>query len=258
MPWTPDAPQLHFEVLGDGPPIVLLHEMGGSIFSWSLVADQLSTRLQVISVDLRGAGLSERAAAPYSFDDLAQDLLRVIRTLSPGRPPIVAGMAASAAVALRAAELSPDEIRALVLCGPALSLDAAGRQQALERADLVAAKGMRVMADPALARMYPEDFRRADFEAYRGRFIAHDPHAFAALNRAFAGMTVAPEQVGLPTLVLAGTQDVRTVAVVENATRFMPNCRLEAIPAGHVMAHQQPQLVAEQILAFAETLSDSC
>ena len=42
-------------------------------------------------------------------------------------------VAAGAVMALSAAALSPDQIGGLVLCSPALSLDASGREQTLAR-----------------------------------------------------------------------------------------------------------------------------
>ena len=45
-------------VEGRGKPVVLIHEMGGTMESWSLVAPLLSGKRWVVRYDTRGAGFS--------------------------------------------------------------------------------------------------------------------------------------------------------------------------------------------------------
>src|SRR6266571_453955 len=43
-----------------GPPVVLLHGLASSARTWDLVAPLLARRLQVVAVDLRGHGESDK------------------------------------------------------------------------------------------------------------------------------------------------------------------------------------------------------
>lgn len=51
---------------GDGVPLVLLHEMGGTLKSWDLVRALLPGRAS-LALDLRGFGLSEKPPGPVTI-----------------------------------------------------------------------------------------------------------------------------------------------------------------------------------------------
>lgn len=255
MAWTHGGPSLFYECEGQGSAILLVHEMGGSSWSWAFVAEELRRRHRVATFDIRGAGLSEKAPLAFSFDDLAQDVLSICQAADLDRP-VVVGMAAGAAMALSAAARSPDQIGGLVLCSPALSLDASAREQTLVRAAAVAEQGMRSIADGALSRTYPESLRGGDYAEYRARFLAQDPASFAQMNRAFADTAFSLEAVAHPTLVLVGDQDVRPIEAVAQAAARIPGAVFEIVEgAGHVMARHQPMKLASRIAAFAASLS---
>lgn len=255
MAWTHDDPSLFYECEGQGRSILLVHEMGGSSWSWDIVAEQLRRRHRVATFDIRGAGLSEKAPPAFSFEDLAHDVISICQAADLDRP-VVCGVAAGAVMALSAAALSPDQIGGLVLCSPALSLDASAREQTLARATAVAEQGMRSIADGALSRTYPESLRGEDYAEYRARFLAQDPASFAQLNRAFAAAEFSLEAVAHPTLVLAGDQDVRPAEAVAQAAAKIPGAVFEIVEgAGHVMARHQPLKLASRIAAFAASLS---
>ncbi|MHB8087674.1 MAG: alpha/beta fold hydrolase, partial [Anaerolineaceae bacterium] len=55
---------LHYELRGSGPPIILLHGFGENLFTWRYLIDPLSRTHQLILLDLKGFG-----ASPKPFDD---------------------------------------------------------------------------------------------------------------------------------------------------------------------------------------------
>ena len=57
---------LRYAVEGSGKPLVLIHEMGGTLESWGLVAQILAGERRVIRYDTRGAGFSENPAPRVS------------------------------------------------------------------------------------------------------------------------------------------------------------------------------------------------
>jgi pimeloyl-ACP methyl ester carboxylesterase len=60
--------KMHWQEIGSGRPLVLLHGLADSHRSWHRVAPQLAANRRVISVDLPGHGLSGRPDASYSLD----------------------------------------------------------------------------------------------------------------------------------------------------------------------------------------------
>jgi len=67
VPWTDaNGISIHFELAGNGPSVVLLHEMGGTLDSWDGIAPALSGRFRVLRYDQRGSGLTEKVRAPIT------------------------------------------------------------------------------------------------------------------------------------------------------------------------------------------------
>ena len=68
---------LHFERVGEGPPLVVLHGLIGSLVNWRSVVRSLAIRLTVFSVDLRNHGRSPHAPG-NSYEEMAADLVRFL------------------------------------------------------------------------------------------------------------------------------------------------------------------------------------
>jgi pimeloyl-ACP methyl ester carboxylesterase len=119
-----DGTRVHYRVRGPmgAPVILLLHGFMGSLFVWESWAQPLSDRIQVISVDLPGHGLT--GAVPsrdYSQPAMARFVLAFADKLKLKRFAI-AGNSMGGDVAADFAEMHPDRVTALIL------IDAAGAQ----------------------------------------------------------------------------------------------------------------------------------
>jgi pimeloyl-ACP methyl ester carboxylesterase len=58
-PGLPPA-KLYAEEVGDGPPLVLLHGLGGSGYEWRYMVPALARHHRVVAIDLRGFGRSDK------------------------------------------------------------------------------------------------------------------------------------------------------------------------------------------------------
>lgn len=69
-----DAPlELYAEEQGRGSPVVLLHGLGGSTYSWRFIAPYLARSHRVIAIDLKGFGRSDKVFdTAYSAADQAR------------------------------------------------------------------------------------------------------------------------------------------------------------------------------------------
>ncbi len=72
--------QLHYQRLGDGQPLVLLHGLFGSSNNWGNIAKHFSQTHQVICVDLRNHGKSPHHHS-QTYVDMAGDLLELCNAL---------------------------------------------------------------------------------------------------------------------------------------------------------------------------------
>jgi pimeloyl-ACP methyl ester carboxylesterase len=70
-----------YDVIGDGPPLVLLHgaTLDGSVWSRAGYVDDLKTDYRLVIVDLRGHGRSDKPYDPesYRMDAMASDIVAV-------------------------------------------------------------------------------------------------------------------------------------------------------------------------------------
>jgi pimeloyl-ACP methyl ester carboxylesterase len=113
-----DGRRLCVAELGDGPPLVLLHGLAGSIFEWRHLLRPLSFRRRVIALDLLGAGESEKpAGADYSIGAQARRVERLLDTLGLGRIDVLA-CSFGGGVALRLAQDRPERIGRMALLAP--------------------------------------------------------------------------------------------------------------------------------------------
>jgi len=73
--------RLHAVIGGDGPPLLLIHGWPGSWYYWRLVMPALARDFEVIAVDQRGIGLSDKPEDGYDTGTLAGDLAGLMDAL---------------------------------------------------------------------------------------------------------------------------------------------------------------------------------
>src|SRR5205085_5221953 len=118
---------LRYAVEGSGKPTVLIHEMGGSMESWSLVAPILAAKRRVVRYDTRGAGFSEKIRGPLTIDTMTDDLIALLDRLGIREKIALVGTAVGGAIALHSAVRFPGRVAAVIATSPATSIPAANR-----------------------------------------------------------------------------------------------------------------------------------
>lgn len=68
------AIDVSYRVVGQGPPLYLVHGIGSRKTTWDELIEGLQDRFTCISYDLRGHGDSPCPPTPYTLDDLVDDL----------------------------------------------------------------------------------------------------------------------------------------------------------------------------------------
>jgi pimeloyl-ACP methyl ester carboxylesterase len=81
--------RLHAVVGGEGPPLLLVHGWPETWYAWRLLMPALARDFQVIAVDQRGIGLSDKPAAGYDTGTLANDLVQLMDALGHERFAVV-------------------------------------------------------------------------------------------------------------------------------------------------------------------------
>lgn len=77
--------RLHAVVGGEGPPLLLVHGWPQTWYAWRMLMPALAEDFEVIAVDQRGIGLSDKPADGYDTGTLAADLVALMETLGHER-----------------------------------------------------------------------------------------------------------------------------------------------------------------------------
>jgi len=117
---------VHYEVLGRGRPLILIHGWLGSWRYWVPTMDELSDRYRTYALDLWGFGDSDRRLGKYSLSEYVALVRRFMDELGIVRAPLV-GHALGGAVALRLAVESPDRVEQVMAVSLPLESEAISR-----------------------------------------------------------------------------------------------------------------------------------
>lgn len=247
---------LRYELGGRGKEtVVLVHEMGGTLDSWDEALPAFQQHFRTLRYDQRGFGFSEKVRGKLSLDDMVGDIAGLLDGLGIAAPCHVAASALGSGIAMAFAARHPARVARLAIASPVTSATAARRALQEQRAATVEREGMRSQVVPSLNTSYPEVLRgnRARFEACRCRWLANDPHCFAAMNRMIAEMDLSAElaNIACPTLVLGATHDTqRPPALAKSIAQQIRGARYVEVDSGHFMAVQTPELFVQHVLPF--------
>ena len=107
---------LAFRVQGEGPPLVLVMGYRLSSAAWPApFIDALARQFNVITLDNRGTGLSDKPVDGYAIANMARDLAGLLDELKISRTCIL-GYSMGGAIAQEFARQFPDRVLGLVLC----------------------------------------------------------------------------------------------------------------------------------------------
>jgi pimeloyl-ACP methyl ester carboxylesterase len=239
------AVSLFFKEAGSGGTwALLLHELGGSSASWRSVIPLLAAVRQVVAVDLRCAGRSEKPPGAFSLADAADDLAGLLDARNIDRVDVL-GAALGSLVGALLAIRHPARVHRLMMCAVAPKMEGATSTYVAERAEKVRVVGMRGVAEASLANSFPES-RAAERAAYRGIYLANDPNAYAESSLALARLEMTPADWGAiraPTLVVSGADDfLWPPPVGREVAALIPGARFALMEdAGHFPHLQAPQ-----------------
>jgi pimeloyl-ACP methyl ester carboxylesterase len=107
---------------GSGPPMVLVHGLGGSQQNWLLVASTIAAAgYRVTTVDLAGFGATPLAGRESNLETNRKIVDGFIRYLGRG-PVVLVGHSMGGLISMLQAGVNPDSVSRLVLLDPAVPL----------------------------------------------------------------------------------------------------------------------------------------
>jgi 3-oxoadipate enol-lactonase len=240
----------------DAPAVLLSPSLGTTWEMWDELAAELLPRYRVVRFDTRGHGRSSVPAGPWTVTDLASDVLALADRLGIDRFGFV-GLSLGGAIGQTLALTAPERLTAAVLC---CTVPVFGDPTTwAERAALVRAKGMGVLAEPTKGRWFTDAFRAAHPEQV-DRFIAMitglDPEGYASCCEAVGGFDVRDQlgRIAVPTRVVAGAEDpVATPAACGRLAAAVPGADLVILDeASHIASVARPAAFNRAVVEHLE------
>ena len=248
--------RMRYFVGGSGPPLVLVHGLGGAASNWTELAPLLVGRHRVLAPDLPGHGGSTALPAVAGLEPFA-DRVALVAEREAMLPAPVVGHSLGGMVVLRMALRQPDAVPALVLAAAAgLSVGSIwGRNMlsvfsTIRPGRLAARYRSRVSRSPLLRRLVFGFVSVADpagltDEAVEGFLAAQLLHT--DVGSAWRAL----DAIRCPVLVLWGAEDVQLP--LDDAFEYTRRlrARLRVIPGcGHLLIGESPEACDRAIEDF--------
>ncbi len=258
----------HVQVAGSGPALLLLHGTGASTHSFRDLLPLLAQRFTVVAPDLPGHGFTTRPADPagLSLPGMAAGVAALLRVLDVA-PAVAVGHSAGAAILCRMCvdgALAPQAV--VSLNGALLPLPGLRHPaftpvvRPLVSGDWLPRLFARRMESPSeverlLARTGSTiDARGRELYARLSRNPSHTGAALAMMGHWDTRPLEADlPKLAVPLLLLVGARDGMIVPGVALRVRSLaPRAELLQISGlGHLAHEESPQLIADEIVAFA-------
>ena len=221
---------LHFVEQGDGFPLILLHGNGEDCTYFEHQMYAFAPYYRTIAVDTRGHGKSPRGTASFTLEQFAEDLRAFMDERSVSCAHIL-GFSDGANIAMLFALKYPERIAKLVLNGG--NMRPVGVKFWVQMPVVLgwaAAKAVSVFDKKAVA-------KRELLE-----LMVNQPK----LTDGDLG------RLTMPTLVIAGKNDMIRQSHTERIHRAIPGSRLVILDGDHFVAHGQPEAFNKAVLEFLE------
>jgi pimeloyl-ACP methyl ester carboxylesterase len=194
---------------GEGPPIVMLHGLGGTSNSFQAMVPALAG-FRVVRPDLPGAGRSPTPVQEITVELLVEAVAYAASHLGVSRAHVV-GHSFGTLIAQHIAACHPDLVASLTLFGPILELQGAARERLRARAATARHEGMSAVADhligSALASATANDNPVA-VAFVRESHMRQDAEGFARSCEALEQAEKADHRlIDCPTLIVTGDED---------------------------------------------------
>jgi len=242
--------KIHYIVEGRGDPVLLIHGFGANIqTNWSGIIKELSNTFQVIALDNRGHGQSEKPHDPGAYGrQMVEDSIRLLDHLKIPKAHVV-GYSMGGRITVSILGFHPERLSTAVIGGfgwypPGDKSRSAFQQELAE--SLEQGKGI----GPLILRLNPIGAPPPTLEQISMTnkmffSLGNDPLALAAVMRKSPPLPTAQQLRAnkVPVLALIGELDPGK-SDVGRLNGMMPNLKVVVIPkANHITAFSDPEFI---------------
>ncbi len=255
--------------VGAGPPVILIHGFGGSMWQWEYQQHQLSQHFRVLTLDLPGAGLSDKPDIDYRPDQMLDYFVGFMDAMKIPHATLV-GNSMGAGLVIGMALTHPARVAKLALVDGLPQhvmekLTSRSVRRALESSApswlvsfgnrlfgglMIESVLQEIVYDQTL--LTPAVLERSNRNRQLPGLIKPIMTVRENLPLWESGFATRLAAITHPTLVLWGEEDrVFPVAVGEELHRTIKGSRFIRIPkAGHIPQWERPDVVNQELITF--------
>lgn len=238
--------KLNYDVIGKGLPLLLIHGLGSSGRDWEKQVLFFAQKYQVITLDLRGHGRSDKPPGPYSMSLFAEDTVTLIRELDLV-PLHLVGISMGGMVAFELAVRFPELLRSLTVVNssPEMRVETFREHLQVWRRflflEILGTRGTGVLLGKNLF-PFPEQAELR--KIFVRRWAENNKSAYRESLRAIINWDVEQHlaEISCPVLVVASDKDYMPLDEKQAYTARMPNAELVVIDnARHAVTAERPE-----------------
>ncbi|HSL06187.1 MAG TPA: alpha/beta hydrolase [Nitrospiraceae bacterium] len=255
--------------VGAGPPVILIHGFGGSMWQWEYQQHPLSHHFRVLTLDLPGAGLSDKPEIDYRPDQMLDFFVGFMDAVKIPQATLV-GNSMGAGLAIGMALAHPARVAKLVLVDGLPQhvmekLTSPSVRRALETSApswlvsfgntvfgnlMIESVLQEIVHDPAL--LTPAVIERSKRNRQRPGLIKPIMTVRENLPLWESGFATRLGTITHQTLLLWGEEDrVFPIGVGEELHRTIKGSQFIRVPkAGHIPQWERPDVVNQELITF--------
>lgn len=241
--------------------IVFANSLGSDQSIWDEVINLLPKGYGVLTLDLRGHGLSGLSKSQFTIDDLADDIIALIEHLGL-QNSIFCGVSIGGMIGQSVASRRPDLLSGAILSNTCFQIGTAEKWN--ERITAVESGGMSQMATNIVSIWFGDKYKAA----YPDKLLMHEVmlgrtsaegYAMACKAIRDADLSEHAKNIQIPVLCIGGDQDLSVPADrVKTLAGLIPNGKCEILEGiGHIPSLEYPDQMALLIETFEQSLPAS-
>lgn len=237
MKATANGIAIEYELEGPaGAPVVTLsHSLAATLHLWDAQAVALRERYRVLRYDIRGHGGTDVPPAPYTLEQMADDLHGLLRALGIARTHFV-GLSMGGLIGMTLALRFPAVVQSLVLADTTACYGPERKPMWDDRIAVAQAKGVEAVLDRTMEAWFSAPFRgaRPDVVArVRAMLAPTDPVGYVGAIQAIGYGDLREEirAIRCPALILIGEEDHGTdITMARTMLERIPGAEMEILP----------------------------
>jgi len=252
---------IHYKILGQGAPVVMIHGWGTNLKNLSSLTEVLAKSHQVFALDLPGLGLSTPPSKPWGTPEYAEVVAEFIHALKIKNPVLIGHSFGGKISLYLTAKKMVDTEKLILISSSGIRLKRRKKFDFLRVAYVF--KVLKILTGlPILRLFFRGKFWQNKLAEYRNRLGSEDYKAASGVMRASLVKIVNEDfrkllpLIHIPTLLLWGSKDPSvSLTVAEMMRDLIPKASLVVFPnTGHFPHFTNKDEAEARVLEFLECL----